>query len=317
MSNFSKKLETSFKFKILICFVLSSLVIFSSLLINKLIDIRKSHKYIIEEDFRLINEVENIIIDHDVLKLEGYAFMLEKNSSNSKISLLLRDIINGNEIWMNVKKEKRPDINTYYKCEYDYEDTGFIAMVKSNKIDFNNYYEIIVILDIEENGYKVRKSVSTNKYIFNNTIIDFNPLEFDIPDKNIKSELLKKVFNDGKLCFYNKDAGLYVYQYDGKLFWIANENFQFLESGKTVIPCFIYTSQINNLPENRIEHKHDSIGFKFEMNEYTEENTSPYRVAIRQIPESYPITYIRTGVYDEENNKWLWEKYFHISIIER
>lgn len=169
MSNFSKKLETSFKFKILICFVLSSLVIFSSLLINKLIDIRKSHKYIIEEDFRLINEVENIIIDHDVLKLEGYAFMLEKNSSNSKISLLLRDIINGNEIWMNVKKEKRPDINTYYKCEYDYEDTGFIAMVKSNKIDFNNYYEIIVILDIEENGYKVRKSVSTNKYIFNNT----------------------------------------------------------------------------------------------------------------------------------------------------
>jgi hypothetical protein len=109
-----------------------------------------------------------------------------------------------------------------------------------------------------------------------------------------------------------KAEGMYVYQYDGKLYWIATKDYTFDESGSTYIRYQLHTSQINKLPSESIQNKFDNLDFYFEQQEYKEENTVPYRVVIHDIPDDYIITYINTGAYDTVNDVWKWEKCFHI-----
>ena len=74
------KIEKSFKLQIIVCLVLSSIAIAGFLLINKILDIRKFHEYTIVEDINLINSIDNIIYKDDNIILEGYAFLLDRNS---------------------------------------------------------------------------------------------------------------------------------------------------------------------------------------------------------------------------------------------
>ena len=100
-----------------------------------------------------------------------------------------------------------------------------------------------------------------------------------------------------------------MYQYNDRLYWITNDEFVFKDDGLSYIQCHLHTSKRQNLPESRIQHGYDNKGFNFEEFEYTDENTTPYRVAIRDIPAEFPITYIRTGVYDSVHSEWTWSKY--------
>jgi hypothetical protein len=227
--------------------------------------------------------------------------------------LLLRGVNNGKEVWLDTEQSARPDVNSYYYYDYNYENSGFFAEVNENKLHKDECYVLLINLDYTDiTAKKVRKTVSSNRYILNGELYTYNPAEYDEPNINIESDLLRKVFSDGKLCFYQKDAGMYVYQYDGKLYWVATKDFKFDASGLTYIPYQLFTSQINKLPAERIKSKTANLDFKFEQQEYTKENTAPYRVAIRDIPVDYPITYIKTGVYDVMNKVWAWTKYFHI-----
>ena len=73
--------------------------------------------------------------------------------------------------------------------------------------------------------------------------------------------------------------------------------------------------RINKLPVERVKHGFDNFDFYFEEYEYKEEVTEPYRVAIRDIPYDYPITYILTGCYDVEKTKWFWSTSFHLDNL--
>lgn len=311
-----KKIEDNLKIQVFICLTLFVIIIAYFLITYNYITENKIRKYTIVDDIKLINDIEDISTNSDNISLSGFAFLLDMDSVDSSISLFLRNVSNGKEVWMHSEKNVRPDINLYFNCEYNYGNSGFFAKVKKEKLYKDQCYEVLVNLDYYNTSYKkVRKTVSTNRYILNGELYAYNPYEYDEPDNNLMSNLLRNVFLNGRLCFYQKDAGMYVYQYEGKLYWFANKDFVFDESGLTYISCHFYTSQANKLMTESIPLKYSNWDFYFEKQEYTEEDTVPYRVAIRDIPEDYAITYIMTGDFDPVNKVSTWTKYFHIDNI--
>ena len=313
-----RKIEKSLKLQIITCVLLSFLVIGVFFIVYRVIPVK--YKYTISTDINLINQIEDINIKDNEITINGYAFLLNMDSDFTKISILLRNIDNGKEVWADVEQAIRKDVNSYFNNNNNYENSGFYASVREKKLKSNGCYEIFVKLsynkiikkpsgDIEE---EVSKTVSTNKFILNNKLYSYNPYEFEQPDMSVESDLLSEVFTNGRLCFYQKDAGMYVYQYNNKLYWIANENFRFKEDGLTYVQYQLGTSRIDKLPEHRKQYGVDNIGFFFEEVEYSIENNIPYRVAITDIPNNYPITYILTGIYDTANNEWIWKRYFNL-----
>lgn len=71
----------------------------------------------------------------------------------------------------------------------------------------------------------------------------------------------------------------------------------------------MWTTQIQNLPEKRLENHHywDNIGGYFEKYEL-EGDFGDYRVMKREIPTDYSVTSIVTGYY--KNGEWIWKSYF-------
>lgn len=307
------------KEKLFICLVLCLIVLLSFIFVNKRIDKNKFREYKIANDIKLINSIESINIENDNIIISGYAYLLNISSRNSSISLFLNNIDNEEDIWIDIEQVERLDVNSYFNSEYDYSYSGFIGNINKNKLNQDDLYEIVINIDYyandDLNSKKVRKTVSSKQYIFNNRLYNYNPYEFDKPDLNIDSDVLKNVFLNGELCFYKKESGMYVYQYEGKLFWIATKEFEFENNKSVYIPFQVFTSQADKLPKNRVQYMSLNLDFDFMSYELIDEMTEPYRVAIRDIPEDFPITYIKTGVYDKKNREWIWTKSFHIKNI--
>lgn len=304
-----QRIEKDFKLQLLICTVLSAIVIIVFLIVNNIVDRKKFHSYNIVDDIKLINAVENITMEDNIIKVEGYAFMLERNSYDNLISVFLRNVVSKKEIWLDTQQVERSDVNSYFEDKFEYSKSGFIASTDSKALDASESYEIIINIDYNSN---VRRTVSTNRYILNGELYSYNPNEFDKPDLDIETELLKDVFEGGQLCLYQREEGMYVYQYEEKLYWIVTENFNFVKNGPTYITYHLYTTQRDKLPEHRAQYSFDNLDFDFEDFEYVDDTTGPYRVAIRDIPDEYPIAYIRTGVYDSGIQKSHWLKYFQL-----
>lgn len=311
--------QENFLMQLLVCVLLCFFVIIGFLIINRAIGYKISRDYTIVEDIRLVNSIENASIDDESIILSGYAFMLENNSADSSISVFLRNVDTYSEIWLDTEQTDRPDVNSYFDSS-NYGFSGFIASGVIDKLDKDDIYEIFINIDyLESNGTlgnkKTRRTVSTERYIQGDKLYYYNLNEFDNPDLNIESDLLKEVFQNGILYYYNKEDAMYIYQYKDKFYWIATKDFDFDQEGATYIIYSFYTSQVNKLPKHRIQHKFDRLSFYFEDYEYKEELTAPYRVAIRDIPNFYPITYMTTGLYDRINDKSVWTKSLHLDNI--
>jgi|GEM_PF-1009538 len=311
------KIKENFLFQIIVCIALSSFVIICFSILNKYIDKKNFRKYAISENINLINAIEEANFENNRFSISGYAFILEKDSNYNSISLFLRSLDTNKEIWLDTYQYKRNDVNSYYECEYDYNNSGFIATTNLSKIKRDEIYEIVINIDYIEkfNNEKNRITVSTQSYILNNEIYDYNPNDFKINIDNVKSQLIKEVFLKGKLCFSNNDEGLYVYLYEGKLYWIATKDFKFNNNGMTYIIYHLHTSQIDRLPDYSKQNRYDNLDFAFEQYEIKDQITEPYRIAVRDLPKEYAVTYMATGVFDRSNNKTNWIKYFQLKTI--
>ena len=100
---FFREIEKNFKLQLIICAVLSLMVVGLYAIFDEIIN--KKVNYKLSNDINLINQVESVNIDEDNIVISGFAFYLGTDSFASEISLLLRGINNGKEIWSDVVKK--------------------------------------------------------------------------------------------------------------------------------------------------------------------------------------------------------------------
>lgn len=289
---------------------------------NKIVE-AKAHTYEVIVDNQVIKNIDKVTVNGNVLEVSGWCFNKNIDSTMTNVQVFLKNMSDGNDvIWMNVKDAIREDIDNYFECEYDYSHSGFVAKKRIRKSDIeNNNYEIFVKLTYIDkidsaDGSKekiVEKTVSTKRYIKNGSLTAINPKD-NIELVKTKSIELNRIMEKGVLLTYRQDVDMYIYQYEGKLYWIAGKEYCFEEDGSTTIQFQLDTTRVDKLPRNRIENEWfwDNNFFVFEENELKNENYYPYRVAFSDIPSQYPITFFWTGYH--VNSEWVWIEYLNLEV---
>lgn len=255
----------------------------------------------LQDDFTWVYQVDSMEITNGELTLSGFALPLDKDATKGGFEIVLQDIHSDKQYFMKMDYEEREDVNDYFLCEYNYLQTGFVAKIKEKKVDLSeNDYEVLLRIVDEERAYKTGVYLSKGKMMFANPDV-YVPLE------GTTGTELEKVVNQGILRVYRPDFGIYVYQYEGELYWIADSNYRFDENGDTFIEFQLTTTQIDKLPEERLANEWywDNIGFYFTENEIFIGDDSMYRVAKKAIPKEYSIVRIWMGKYADG---WVWRE---------
>ncbi len=262
---------------------------------DRILDIR-------EDDFSWVYQVDSAETEDGDFVLRGFAFELDKDATEGAFEIVLQDIESGKRYFPKMEYMERTDVNEYFLCEYDYLQTGFEAVIKAKKLDLDvKNYEVLLRRADERQTYQ------TGTYISKGRLMYAEPSEFESLD--VEGTDLEMVVKDGILRVYRPDYGMYVYQYDGELYWIADEKYEYGEDGNTYVECQLDTSQVDKLPKSRLEKKYywDNIGFWFASKEITDKNIGEYRVAKIDLPKEYSIEVIWTGKHD---GNWIWRNYF-------
>lgn len=261
---------------------------------DRILDVR-------EDDFSWVYQVDSVKAEGKEFVLQGFAFELNRDSEEGTFEIVLRDIESGEKYFPKMEYTERNDVNDYFLCEYDYQNSGFEAIIKESKLDLlEKNYEVL----LKVRG--VQRAYQTGTYISKGELMYANPLEFEPLD--VAGTDLEEIVEQGVLRVYRADCGMYVYQYKGELYWIADSSYEFVD-GDTNVQYQLDTTQINRLPSNRLENnwKWDNISFEFSKTELLEWNTGKYRVAKERIPTEYSIEKIWTGNYAD---KWIWQHDF-------
>lgn len=303
--------------------IIAIIVVF--FIINNIIDYNRkcTFEYIADSN-AYAYQIEEISFEDEDLVISGWFFSLKKVQNeyrevdeNNSIGIVLYDRsqkeeknIDGSNkhkkgIALNTTRQTRTDINDYFKCEFDYSQCGFIARIKKSEVGLEDkQYQVIIKPEQDSIG-----GICTDTYI------DYGKLKYI--DPNLEKELdlvdtdLESIVESGYCLVSCPEYGIYVYQQKRKLYWIADIDFDFEEDGTTYIQFHLDTTQFDKLPLYRTENGWfwDDIGGSFEDYEITNEmNCGKYRVAVRDIPEEYSITGIRTGY--KFAGGWVWQRYF-------
>ena len=254
-----------------------------------------------EDDLSWVYQVDCIEQKGGEVVLQGFAFQIGLDSSNGNYEIMLHDLNSSENIFSEMKYVERQDVNQYFLCEYDYLKSGFIATFKNLDLQYQEYEVLVRILG-------KMKAYQTGIFIADGEIVFANPSEFEPLD--VAGTDLEEIVKDGILRVYRSDYGMYVYQYKGALYWIAESEYEFDETKETYVQWHLETSQIENLPQYRLENQwyFDNLGFYFSENELKGWNTGEYRVAKKELPTKYSITGMNTGRYKEK--KWIWQESF-------
>ncbi|MBQ7863262.1 MAG: hypothetical protein IJ353_02220 [Lachnospiraceae bacterium] len=257
---------------------------------------------IIEDNYSWVYQVDSMEEQDGKLNIKGWIFALEQNAEFENYDIILYNEETGKKVFSKMSYISQKKVNDYFSCEYDYTDSGFVAQLSLNKLD-DITYEVLI-------------HPTNKKYAFS-TGVFYSQGEMTFVDPDIFTTLdvegtdLEEIVKDGVLRVCRPDVGMYVYQYEGTLYWIADETCEFVKQDRTYIDCMVETIQPDLLPENRNEFGFtNNLDFFFQNNEITDVSTNSYRVAKVSIPKEYPITSILTGY--RENGEWVWKDTFRI-----
>ena len=233
-------------------------------------------------------QVDRVEYTDGKIELDGFAFRYEHPDSDYTLLLLSE---NGTLIKLEKESIARPDVNRYFSCDYDYTVSGFTARGTVEEGE----YEVLI---------KWPWSIALSTGVYIDSSIHYVPeKEFTAPE--IGSDFVE----NGILRVYRPDYHCWVYQWNGALYWVVDQDFYFEDNGLTYIQYQMWTTQPDNLPQNRLENNWlwDNIGGNFEDYEL-QGDWNGYRVMKRDLPTAYSITSIVTGYY--QNGEWIWKEYF-------
>ena len=234
-------------------------------------------------------QVDNVFNSGHEMEMSGFAFRYEHPSSD--YSLLLRSH-DGKQVELEKEPVERQDVNEYFLCDYDYSSSGFTARAEVPEGE----YEVLI-------KWPLSIALSTGVYI-NFDGVHYTPeKEFEAPE--IDADFIQK----GVIRVYRPDFHCWVYQYEGSLYWIVDQDFNFEEDSSTYIQYQLWTTQTEKLPQERLDNNWlwDNIGGNFEEYEM-QSDFGEYRVMRRELPTEYAITAIVTGYH--KDGKWIWRNYF-------
>lgn len=299
-----RKINSDIRYQIGVFLVLMAACFLTYLVsVNLIREVRRKAFEPVPDNFSWMYQLESAEIQGKQVVLSGWAFQLNIDSQPGSFEIILQNVSTGKAYYPDMDYFPREDVNDYFLCEYDYVESGFRASIEKKRLDLDNtVYEIL----LRPEGS--RKAYSSGIYYASGEIQYANPKEF-VALKTEGTDL-ETITEDGILRVYRPDVGMYVYQYKGELYWIADQKYGFVE-GDTSIQFQMDTTQINQLPEIRRKNNWfwSNIGFSFKKNELTEWNTGQYRVAKCPIPTDYSVTRIWTGNYIDG---WVWKQYFRM-----
>ena len=282
--------------------VASAVIVAVAVVVNDVVNsyIYKNAFRIKKDDFSCVFQIEKAEKTRGLLILDGWIFKLDEDSVEDDFEIILYDYNKEKKYYMDVEDVVREDVNEYFLCEYDYSKSGFSASVKLDKVNLNEKnYEVLIRPKEEQVAYM------TGVYLLNGELVYAKPEEYKALE--VAGTDLEEVVVNGVLRVYRADVGMYVYQHDDKLYWIAEQDYEFFEETGTPIAYQLWTTQNDKLPKHRLENNwfFDNITFNFEIKEVV--CSDKYRVAVAELPQEYAITEIETGQYID---KWLWNHCF-------
>lgn len=234
-------------------------------------------------------QVDSVIYTGHEMEMRGFAFRYEHPSS--EYSLLLRSE-DGRRVELEKEIVPRSDVNNYFLCDYDYTSSGFAARAEVSEGE----YEVLI-------KWPWSIPLSTGVFINSDGVYYASEKDFKAP------EIVVDFIQKGVVRVYRPDFHCWVYQYEGSLYWIVDQDFNFEEDKTTYIQYQLWTSQTENLPQKRLDNNWlwDNIGGNFEEYEL-QGDFGEYRVMRRKLPTEYPVTAIVTGYH--KDGKWIWRHYF-------
>lgn len=253
---------------------------------------------ICDSDLSWVCQVDSTEIQNDKFVLNGFAFKLDVDATKEAYDIVLHDIDMGKNYFPKMEYCIRDDVDDYFQCEYNYEESGFRVSVDVEKV-VGKTIEILLKVVGEQRTYR------TGTYLFNGKLMHVNPKEYQ--SLEVQDTDLEEIVDKGILRVYRPDLGMYVYQYEGALYWIVEADYGFVD-GDTYVKYELETTQIERLPKYCAENgwTWDNLGFEFSECEMKGMNTGKYRVAKKEIPTEYSIRKIRTAKYIDN---WVWVEF--------
>lgn len=264
-----------------------------------------------EETFAF--QLDKVSIEESKLSLTGFCFPYGFELTDSeqkdinlrwddeKYTIVLKSVDDGSIHTTNMTRNiNNKEIEEYFRCKHKYEKVGFNAQIDVNEIDLDLEYEVLV-----QSG---KLFLPTKTYIKGDLILQST--EEKSPKLDIAGTDLQKIVNDGYLRLYRKDKHCAIYQYEGKLFFIADKQFEFDKNGTTIISCLVHSTQLDKALETEFTKRYHVVDIttNFEKHELTNTmNCGKYRVSAIELPTEYSIASIEIGSF---NKHWVWKERF-------
>lgn len=276
------------------------------ILINKAIaNIRENRVTVIDDNENVCYQIEDAICEDGDLIISGWFFELESIMNKprnidkeAELSVFLMEVSDNqndteNTFILSTEKEEREDVNQYFKCEYDYRNTGFKAHISLSDIDLQKTYKILIKNDVDKD-----EAIETDSIIECGKLLTAETLK-GIP-QDINGTILEDIVTNGRCLVSRPENHCFVYQKEQVIYWIAEDGFYFEPDGQTHLQYQMGTTQFDRLPKDRIDNGWfwGNEGACFEEYEIEDKTLNgKYRVCARELPNQYslPIKQIWMG----------------------